>query len=166
MEKRKDFEITRTFNAPLSLVWDVHTKAEHLAKWWGPKGLKMVTCTVDLRPGGLFHYGMKAPDGNIMWGKFVYREIVPKTKLVYVVSFSDEKGGYSRHPMAPAWPLEMLNTMTLSEKDGKTTVRLTGHPINASEEENNMFYSAFESMNQGFAGTYDQLEEYLNQQKI
>ena len=162
MANEKEFEIIRTFNAPLDLVWKVHTEEKHLAKWWGPKGLEMLSCKIDLRPGGLFHYGMKSPDGQTMWGKFVYREVVPKTKLVFVVSFSDEQAGFSRHPMAPNWPVEVLNTMTLSESNGKTTLTLTGHPINASEEENKMFYSAFDGMNQGFKGTFDQLEEYLS----
>ncbi len=160
-EKTKEFTITRVFNAPLSLVWQVHTDATHLAKWWGPKGFKMLKCKLDLRPGGMFHYGMESPDGQAMWGKFVYREVNPQTKLVFVVSFSDENGGYTRHPLAPIWPLETLNTMMLTENNGKTTLVLSGHPINASEEECNMFYSAFDGMNQGFKGTYDQLEEYL-----
>jgi uncharacterized protein YndB with AHSA1/START domain len=165
MEQQKEFEITRVFNAPLDLVWKAHTEAEHLAKWWGPKGLEMLSAKIDLRPGGIFHYGMQTPDGNKMWGKFVYREIVPKTKLVFVVSFSDEKGGITRHPMAPKWPAETLNTLTLSEKDGKTTLILRGHPINAAEEESNLFYGAFDGMNQGFKGTFDQLEEYLKKIK-
>ena len=160
-EPKKDFVITREFNAPLDLVWEVYTKAEHLAKWWGPAGLKMIKCDLDLRTNGMFHYGMETPDGHVMWGKFVYKEIVPKTKIVFVVSFSDEKGGFSRHPMAPNWPLETINTLLLSEKDGKTLLTLKGHPINSTSEEDTLFYGAFEGMNQGFKGTFDQLEEYL-----
>ena len=163
-ENSKEFVITREFKAPLALIWKVQTEAEHLAKWWGPKGFKMLSCKLDLRPGGLFHYGMESPDGHTMWGKFVYREVVPKTKLVFVVSFSDEKGGFTRHPMAANWPLEVLNTMILEEKNGKTIMTMKGHPINASEEENKMYFSAFDSMNQGFKGTFDQLEEYLSKQ--
>ena len=160
-----EFVITRVFNAPMSLVWKAHTEPERLAQWWGPKGFKMLVATIDLRPGGMFHYGMESPDGHQMWGRFVYREIVPETKLVFVVSFSDEKGGVIRHPMAPNWPLETLNTMTLSEHNGKTTMTITGGPINATEEERNTYNSAFEGMNQGFKGTYDQLDEYLATQK-
>ena len=165
-ETKKEFVITREFDAPMDLIWEVHTDPKHLEKWWGPVGLKVVKTTVDLRPEGLFHYGMEAPDGKLMWGKFVYKEIVPKTKLVFVVSFSDEKGGYSRHPMAPDWPLEMLNTMTLSEKNGKTTLTLTGRPINATPAEEAVYYGAFEGMNQGFGGTYNQLENYLKTQQF
>ncbi len=161
---REDFVITRVLNAPLDLVWKAHTEVDRLREWWGPKGLKMKVCKVDLRPGGTFLYGMVAPDGSMMWGKFVYREIVPKTKLVYVVSFSDGNAGITRHPMAPNWPAEMLNTMTLSEENGKTTLVLRACPINANEEEDDIFYGAFDSMNGGFGGTYDQLDQYLAKQ--
>ncbi len=162
MEKeKKEFEIMRVFNAPLDLVWKVYTEKEHLVKWWGPKGLTMLDAKLDFRVGGIFHYGMATPDGHKMWGKFIYKEIVPKTKIVFVVSFSDENGGVTRHPMSQTWPLETLNTVTLSEENGKTTMKISGGPINATDEEKATFYGAFESMNQGFKGTFDQLEEYL-----
>lgn len=161
MEEKNELRIVREFNAPQELVWKAHTEAEHLAKWWGPAGFKLTVAKLELKPGGIFHYGMEAPDGNKMWGRFVYREIVPKEKLVFVVSFSDENGGVTRHPMSDTWPLETLNIITLSEKNGKTTVTITGHPVNASAAEEETYRSAFEGMNQGFKGTYDQLEAHL-----
>jgi uncharacterized protein YndB with AHSA1/START domain len=124
--------------------------------------MTMSCCKVDLRPGGLFHYGMKTPDGHEMWGKFVYREIVPPEKLVFVVSFSDPQGGTTRHPMAPTWPLEMLNTVTFTqETDGITKVVLRAVPVNASAEERKVFKEGHKSMQQGFTGTLDQLTAYL-----
>ena len=35
------FKITRTFNAPRDLVWQVYTQQEHMAHWFGPKGFTM-----------------------------------------------------------------------------------------------------------------------------
>ena len=165
MAEKNEFSITRTFDAPLDLVWKAHTDPQHLAKWWGPTGFKMLACKLDLRPGGIFHYGMESPDGHKMWGKFVYREVIPQEKLVFVVSFSDENAGITRHPMAAGWPLEILNTSIFSEQNGKTTITIKGHPINSTEEEDKLYYGAFESMNQGFKGTFDQLDEYLTQVK-
>jgi len=155
------FTISRTLNAPQALVWDVYTKPEHLMHWWGPAGLKMIHATVDLRPGGMFHYGMSSPDGSEMWGRFVYKEIIPISKLVFVVSFSDKNGGVTRHPMAPTWPAEMMNYAEFSEENGKTTVKLTGYPINCTEDEARLFYDSFAGMQGGFNGTFDQLDQYL-----
>jgi uncharacterized protein YndB with AHSA1/START domain len=157
----EQFVVTRVFDAPRDLVWKVWTDPQHLMHWWGPKGLTMVSCKVDLRPGGLFHYGMRTPDGVEMWGKFVYREIAPPERLVLVVSFSDAEGGTTRHPMSANWPLEVLNTMTLTEQDGKTKVTLEGIPINATAEERKTFKDGHKSMEQGFKGTLDQLADYL-----
>jgi uncharacterized protein YndB with AHSA1/START domain len=163
MSYGKEFVITRELNAPLDLVWKVYTSENHLAKWWGPKGFKMLKAKLDLRPGGTFHYGMQSPDGHSMWGKFVYRDIVPGKKLVFIVSFSDENGGVTRHPMAGNWPLEVFNTVTFEERNGKTFLTISGFPINASDEERKIYDDSHAGMQQGFKGTMDQLEEYLKE---
>ena len=108
----KAFVISRMFDAPRDLVWKAYTEADRLKKWWGPKGFTMLQCEIDLRPGGIFHYGMRAPDGSVMWGKWIFREIVVPKRLVVIVAFSDEAGGVTRHPFAPDWPLETLGTTT------------------------------------------------------
>lgn len=155
-----DFAITRVFDAPRELVFKALTEAERLAQWWGPKGCTISVRKVDLRPGGMFHYSMRSPQGE-MWGKFVYREIVPPERLVFVNSFSNEQGDTLRGPFHPTFPVEVLNIVTLTEQDGKTTLTMSGRPINATEEEQKTYASFRESMNTGFAGTFDQLEEYL-----
>jgi uncharacterized protein YndB with AHSA1/START domain len=162
----KEFVISRTFDAPRELVWKACTEPERLALWWGPTGFKMHACTLDLRPGGSFHYGMQPPAGSpmgnaVLWGKFVYREIVKPECIVFVNSFSDAHGGLTRHPLHPGWPLEVLNHQTFTEHQGKTTITLRGYPINATEAERNAFESAFKSMEQGFGGTFNQLAAYL-----
>ncbi len=156
-----EFTITYTFDAPREMVWKAHTNADHLTKWWGPKGFTMFSTQLDLRPGGIFHYGMRSPEGEVMWGRFVYREVKELEKLVFVLSFSDENAGISRHPMGGDLPLEMLSTIIFSEKEGKTSVTLQVIPINATEEERKAFEAELGGMRQGFAGTYQQLTEYL-----
>jgi uncharacterized protein YndB with AHSA1/START domain len=117
---------------------------------------------MDLRPGGTYHYGLEAPDGSPMWGKFVYREITPPERMVFISSFSDEAGGVTRHPMAPNWPLEMLSTFTFEElPDGKTKFTVRWAAYNASEDERKVFDASFDSMNQGWGGTMEQLAAYL-----
>jgi uncharacterized protein YndB with AHSA1/START domain len=111
-----EFLMTRTFDAPCDLVFKSWTERERLMHWWGPKGFTMRACNIDLRSGGVFHYGMQAPDGGVMWGKWIFREIVRPERLIFVVSFSDEAGGETRHPWAPDWPLKTLSTLSFSEQ--------------------------------------------------
>jgi uncharacterized protein YndB with AHSA1/START domain len=157
----EEFVITREFDAPRELVFKAWTEPERLAQWWGPKGFTMISTNVDLRPGGVFHYGMRGPDGNEVWGRFVYREITPPSRMVFIDSFSDKDGGLSRHPMAPSWPAEMLNTLTLAEHGGKTTLTLRICAYAATEEERATFKAGHASMTQGFGGTFDQFAAYL-----
>lgn len=157
----KEFVITRTFDAPRDLVFRAWTEGDRLARWFGPTGFTMLSSTLDLRPGGVFHYGMRSPDGKAMWGKWTFREVVPPERLVVVVSFSDEAGGMARHPLAADWPAEVLSTMILTEHDGKTTLTMRSTPINASATERQTFEAGFDSMQKGWTGTLDQLAAYL-----
>ena len=157
-----DFVISRVFDAPRELVWSAFTEADHLRHWWGPKGFSVFAAKMHLRPGGTFHYGMKAPDGSDMWGKFAFREIVPRERIVFINSFSDEAGGTARHHGHMSWPLEMLSEFTFEDAPGgktKVTVRSSAH--NATEEERKTFDAGRGSMQQGWTGTLDQLADYL-----
>ena len=160
--KRPDFVISRVFDAPRDLVWKAFTDPERMKHWWGPKGFSVFASKMDLRPGGTYHYGMKAPDGTPMWGKFRYREIVAPERMVFISSFSDEAGGTTRHPMAPTWPLELLSTFTFEEQPGgKTKFTVTWRPHNATAEEQTTFDAGHNSMRGGWGGTMDQLAAYL-----
>lgn len=157
----RDFVLVRTFDAPRELVWRVWTDPEHLKRWFGPKGFTMPTCSMELRPGGVFHYAMKSADGHEMWGRWTFLEIVPPEKLVVVVAFSDAKGGVTRHPLSATWPLETLSTTTFIEHAGKTTLTLHWSAYNATEVERQTFDSSHDGMTQGWGGTMAQLEAYL-----
>jgi uncharacterized protein YndB with AHSA1/START domain len=156
-----EFVITRIINTPRALVFKAWTDPKQMARWWGPKDFKVIYSKMDLRPGGSYHYCMRTPDGHDMWGKFVYREIVKPERIIFVNSFSDEKGGLTRHPMSPSWPLEMLSTITFAEHAGKTTVTVRWAPLNPTEEERKTFEGGFDSMRNGWSGTMDQLAAYL-----
>ncbi|MDQ0871755.1 uncharacterized protein YndB with AHSA1/START domain [Paenibacillus sp. V4I3] len=153
--------LTRTFNAPRELVFKAWTEAEHLAHWWGPTSFELSVHTLDLRPGGSFHYCMKSAEGFEMWGKFVYHEINSPEKLVYVNSFSDAEANIIRAPFSENFPLEIMNKLSFTENEGKTTLIMRGGPINATEEEHKFFEGMYDSMKQGFGGTFDQLDAYL-----
>jgi uncharacterized protein YndB with AHSA1/START domain len=157
----KEFVLTREFAAPRELVWQAWTDAAHLQRWFGPKGFTMPVCAMDFRPGGVFHYCMKSPDGHEMWGKWLFQEIVPPERLVVITSFSDAQAGITRHPLSATWPLRSRSTTTLTERDGRTTLTLRWVPYGATDEEQRTFDGAHGGMTQGWKGTLDQLDAYL-----
>ncbi len=157
----KPFTIAREFAAPLDLVFKAWTERERLVQWWGPKGAKVTHCENDLRAGGTMHFCLRTPDGADIWGKWVYRDVLPPERIVFVSSFSDPAGGVTRHPMAPVWPPETLSTISFAERNGRTTVAVRWVPINASAAERKAFDDNHASMHGGWGGTFDQLGAYL-----
>jgi uncharacterized protein YndB with AHSA1/START domain len=158
----EDFVTTRVFDAPRERVWQAWTEADCLKQWFSPRGFKMSRCMLDLRAGGLFHYCLRSPDGKDVWGKWVIREIVKPKKLVFIVSFSDEKGGTTIHPMNPNWPREIHSTVVFEALDAKTKVTVRWGAVERSTElERKTFDDGREDMKQGWGGTLDQLAEYV-----
>ena len=143
-----EFVISRVFDAPRDLVWKAWTEPERLIKWWGPRGFDILSTKVDLRVGGIFHYHLRSPDGLEIWGKFIYREISPPEKLVYINSFSDPAGGTTRAPFFDGkWPLEILSTVTLAAEGTKTKVTINWLPYSATDIERKTFEEALARCN-------------------
>lgn len=161
----EELVITHTVDAPSDLVFKAWTEEDRLEKWWGPAGLEMHACKIDLRPGGMFHYGMGVPNGPIMWGRWLLQEISAPERLSFIFSFSDEQGGATRAPFSANWPLEVHSLVTFAEEDGKTTLTMRSIPVNATEAEQATFTGMREGMQQGWAGTLGQLTDYLAQTK-
>ena len=158
----QDFVISRIFDAPRERVWQALTEAERIKQWWSPTGFTMIAATVDLRPGGVFHSGLRSAEGYKMWGKFVYQEVAPPERLVFINSFSNEAGGVTRHPIVPTWPMETMTTVTLEEEPGgKTKFSVRWAPHNATEVERRTFDAAHVGMKATWTGTFDRLAAYL-----
>jgi uncharacterized protein YndB with AHSA1/START domain len=155
------FVTIHTLPAPRALVFKLWTEPEHLRHWWGPKGSTVGACQADLRPGGTLLYSMRMTDGNEIWGRFLYREVLPPDRLVFLNSFSDQHGSVTRATFNPTWPLEIENAITLSEQFGQTNLTLVARPYNASNDEWNTFEASFDLLRQGFSETFDRLAEYL-----
>jgi uncharacterized protein YndB with AHSA1/START domain len=129
-----------------------------------PEGFTVTNSRMDLHPGGSYHYGLTGSDGTPMWGKFVFREIVPAKQMVVLSSFSDPSAGTTRHLMAPDWPLEMLSSFNFEEQPGeKTEITIRASPHNASEKERSTFDAGRDRMRIGWSGTFDQLAPYLQE---
>ena len=91
----KDVRIERTFDAPIDLIWAMWTEAEHFANWYGPMGARIPTADMDVRVGGRRHIAMEmeTPSGPMqMFFVGEYREVDPKTRLVYTESMADADG--------------------------------------------------------------------------
>ncbi len=123
----RELVITRVFDAPRSLVWKTWTEPGRVRRWWGPKGFVAPVCKSDFRVGGTYLYCMRSPLGRDYWSTGVFREIVPPERIVATDSFADAQGRVvpaAYYGMSPAFPLEMLVTVTFEELDGKTKLTL------------------------------------------
>ncbi|MGH2784659.1 MAG: SRPBCC family protein [Actinomycetota bacterium] len=118
----RDIVMTREFDAPRELVWDAWTKPELLKRWLGVRGgWTFPVCEVDLVVGGKYRWVWRGPDGTEMGVSGEYREIVAPERLVATEEFDD------------AWyEGDCLNTIELTERDGRTTVTTTMHLDNAT----------------------------------
>jgi len=118
-----EIRITRRFNAPADLVFEVWTTPEHVRNWWGFPDHPVVSCEIDLRIGGKWRYVVRHPElGEIAWSG-TYLEIERPWRLVSTETFEP-------HPDA-----ETTNRMTLSEEDGVTTIDvLVTHPSRESRD--------------------------------
>ncbi|MCB0490220.1 MAG: SRPBCC domain-containing protein [Cyclobacteriaceae bacterium] len=102
--EKRTLTITRTFDVPRALAWDAWTQPEHIAKWWGPKGMKVSIRKHDFREGGEWEYSMPMPNGQefMSFGKYsrivkpelieTSANFVPMTEGVTIVATFADKG--------------------------------------------------------------------------
>ena len=79
----RELRITKTLQAPIDLVWEVWTKPEHIAQWWGPNGFTNTINKMEFKEGGEWKFIMHGPDGTDYANRSIYREIVPMKKIVF-----------------------------------------------------------------------------------
>jgi uncharacterized protein YndB with AHSA1/START domain len=84
--------MTRVFDAPRSRVFEAWTRAEHLGKWFAPRGFTISECAADARPGGVFRMRWRAPWGGTYSVRGRYREVLPPERLVIACTLDDEQG--------------------------------------------------------------------------
>jgi uncharacterized protein YndB with AHSA1/START domain len=140
----REIVMTRVFDAPRRLVFDAMSKPELFKRWFGPRGWSLEVCEIDLKVGGVWRSLLRGPGGTHMGMSGVYKEILPPERLVSTESFDD-------------YPGESLNTLTLSEKDGKTT--FTIRILYQSQEIRDAVIKS--GMEHGAAECYDKLAELL-----
>lgn len=79
----RELNISRMFNAPIDLIWEVWTNPEHIKNWWGPKGFTNTIQLMEIKAGGEWNLIMHGPDGTDYKNKSIFKEIVHQKKIVY-----------------------------------------------------------------------------------
>ncbi|MCC5828299.1 MAG: SRPBCC domain-containing protein [Phycisphaeraceae bacterium] len=145
--------ISRVFHAPRKLVWSACTEADHIARWWGPRGFATRVDELDFRVGGRWRYIMIGPDGKEYPGSGVFTKIVPHEMFAHTDEFDEgfELAGGGDLPDS------MVSTTTFEDvgESTKVTIRIS----HASEKDR----QSHEDMGvvEGFASTLDCLAEHL-----
>jgi uncharacterized protein YndB with AHSA1/START domain len=135
--------ITREFDAPRDLVWKAWTTPELVRRWWSGRRGEVTHVEIDLRVGGTWRYVMIANEGFEVAFHGEYREIVPNERLVSTEVYEAVPDG------------EALNTLTLTEEGGRTT--LTVLVDHATKEERDAHVNS--GMELGLQEAMDLLEE-------
>jgi uncharacterized protein YndB with AHSA1/START domain len=115
LPSEKEILITREFAGSRRTVWRAWTEPELLRRWWGGSRGTMTLVEVDLRVGGRWRYVMGAGDQEVAFhGDF--REIVPEQRIVTTEVYEGVP--------EPAPGEEVVNVVTFTERDGRTTLEL------------------------------------------
>jgi uncharacterized protein YndB with AHSA1/START domain len=139
--------ITREFDAPMALVFDVFTKPEHVRKTFAPFGEEMTVCLIDLRVGGSYHFVMVTDDGTECSFRGTYLEVEPPTRTVQTWLFE-------------GWPdAEAVESMDLREADGVTTLT---HRLAFRDQAGRAHMTKFDGLEASFDNVADYLRSLLD----
>jgi uncharacterized protein YndB with AHSA1/START domain len=136
--------ITREFDAPIELVFDVFTKPEHVRPTFAPFGEDVTVCSIDLRVGGSYRIVMVTDDGIECSFRGTYLEVEPPTRTVQTWLFD-------------GWPdAEAVESMELREADGATTLTWK---LAFRDRAGRDHMTTFD----GVEASFDNVEDYLRQ---
>ena len=123
----KQIEVTRTFNAPIEMVWQIWTDPELVKRWWGPKQFTSPVAKIDFREGGKSIVSMKAPKemGNQeFYSVWVYVKIIPLKTIEFIQSLSDKDGNKTdptKVGMPADFPIDITTVVTFKEVETDKT---------------------------------------------
>jgi uncharacterized protein YndB with AHSA1/START domain len=122
--------ISRTIDAPRTLVFEMWRDPKHFVHWWGPFDGVNPECEIDFRAGGKFRWVMRSPDGVNYPMTGVYKEIVEPSRIVYVGDLSGQPDSWRdmmnaarQAPKGTPIP-DSIVTVTFDERDGKTDMKI------------------------------------------
>ena len=142
------FVFNRIFNTTTDATFKAWTDADQVAIWWGPKDFTNPVCKLDVRPGGKIHIDMTGPDGVVYPMGGTFHEVDTEQLVFTSTAFKDEQGNSA---------LEVLNTVTFAEVNGKTKLRLQTNVVKATPEAE----EALTGMEDGWNQSLFKLQELL-----
>lgn len=116
--KNRTLTINKVLEAPIELVWDAWTDAEHIVKWWAPKGMDIQVIEHDFKVGGKWKYSMPMPNGTTFISEGTYLEITkyekirtsadfkPMTEGVELQVSFEKEGGHTKFTFSVVHPTE------------------------------------------------------------
>lgn len=142
-----EIQLTRDFDFPRDLVFEAFTKCEHLARWWGMRGMELAQCDMDFQVGGTWRRTLRMPDGTEHPFRGEYLEIVRPERISQTFIYDVD---YIRD-------FPSTETLVLTESRGKTTLTATVKHL-SQEARDGHLQSGMEG---GAAESYARLEELL-----
>jgi uncharacterized protein YndB with AHSA1/START domain len=103
--------ITRTFDAPASVLFALWSEPDHMKRWMGPANFTCPEAEIDFRIGGAYRVMIKSAEHGENWFGGIYREIARNKRLVFTFAWDND---------GPSAGVETLVTITFEERDGKT----------------------------------------------
>jgi len=165
---KKEFVITRVFDAPQEMVWKMWTTPEFVKKWWGPKPFTAPFADIDFRVGGKYLYCMRGSMGPGQpemdaWSAGTFEEIVTMEKIVVTDYFSNEKGEFVdpvTYGMPADFPKKSSVTILFEDLGGKTRLSII-YPVDSQAALDSMLKV---QMKEGWESSLDKLGELLASQ--
>lgn len=152
--------MTRSFNAPRSLVWEAMTRADLVRRWmFCPPGWSWAACEMDVRVGGEYRWEWNGPDGTLaLTIRGVHREVVPPRRIVHTERMEMAPGAGPCAPDGgPPEPWELVATLELTDHGGTTAMTMT--LAFGSRQARDMALKS--GMEQGMEAGYQQLDAFL-----
>jgi uncharacterized protein YndB with AHSA1/START domain len=164
-KKELELILSRVFDAPRKLVYQMLTEPKHVTQWWGPHSMSNPICEIDLRIGGAYLFVMRGPDGVDYPMKGVYKEIIPNER----VAFTADLEGHPKfwHDMLndkvkqeqQEIPSKFISLITISLEDYEGKTKFTVTTEFTSDAVRNSF--AGMGMVEGWTESLEKLETLL-----
>jgi uncharacterized protein YndB with AHSA1/START domain len=82
-DPRLDLMVERVVHVSPERAWAAWTEPDHVRQWYAPAPGVISECEIDLRPGGVFRFVPRQPDGVENPVTCCYVEVVPPRRLVW-----------------------------------------------------------------------------------